>query len=129
MLTPFAFDGTMIWTIWPVWCSAPGWLTRHMTMKKSAAMPFDVNHLWPLMTHWSPSRTALVSRDRGSEPGLWGSVIEKPDSSVPSINGSSHFSFCSSVPYLRRIVWLPEFGATTPNSDAAPMAYASTSFM
>ncbi len=48
--------------------------------------------------------------------------MEKPDCIVPSIRGSSHFCFCSSVPYLTRMVWLPEFGATTPNSDAAPMA-------
>ena len=122
MLTPLAFVGTMIWTIWPISCSPRARLTRHITMKKSAAMPLDVNHLWPLMTHWSPSSTALVSSDRGSEPGLWGSVIEKPDSIDPSIRGRSHFCFCSSVPYLARIVWFPEFGATTPKSDAAPMA-------
>ena len=38
------------------------------------------------------------------------------------MSGSSHLRFCSSVPYFTRIVWLPEFGATTPNSDAAPIA-------
>ena len=93
-----------------------------MTMKKSAANPFDVNHLWPLMTHSSPSRLALVFSERGSEPAFSGSVIEKPDSICPSMSGSSHFSFCSLVPYLTRIVWLPEFGATTPNSDAGAEA-------
>ena len=74
------------------------------------------------MTHSSPSRTAEVVSDRGSEPAFSGSVIEKPDSMVPSISGSSHLRFCSSVPYLTRIVWLPELGATTPKSDAAPTA-------
>ncbi len=48
--------------------------------------------------------------------------MEKPDCIVPSTNGSSHLRFCSSVPYLTRIVWLPELGATTPKSDAAPTA-------
>ncbi len=100
-----------------------------MTMKKSASMPFDVNHLWPLITKWSPSMTAVVVSERGSLPGLCGSVIEKPLSMVPSMSGSSHFCFCSSVPYFTRMLWLPELGATTPNSDDAPMAYASTSFM
>jgi hypothetical protein len=98
-------------------------------MKKSASMPFEVNHLCPLITQWSPSSTAEVSSDRGSEPALCGSVIEKPDSIVPSINGRSHCRFCSSVPYFTRMDWLPELGATTPNNDAAPRAYASTSFM
>ena len=93
-----------------------------MTMKKSARLPFEVNHLWPLITQSSPSRRALVLMARGSEPGASGSVIEKPDSMPFSIIGSSHLRFCSSVPYLTRIVWLPEFGATTPNSAAAPTA-------
>ena len=60
--------------------------------------------------------------ERGSEPAFSGSVMEKPDCMVPSMRGRSHFCFCSSVPYLTRMVWLPEFGATTPKSDAAPMA-------
>ena len=53
----------MIWTIWPERPSSPdGSSARHITMKKSAALPLDVNHLWPLMTHSSPSRTAVVGR-------------------------------------------------------------------
>ena len=123
MLTPRVAVGTMIWTIGPGPPSGPsGSVTRHMTMKKSASMPLDVNHLWPLMTQSSPSRTAEVSRDRGSEPGLWGSVIEKPDSISPSMSGSSHCCFCSSVPYFTRMDWLPQLGATTPKSEAAPSA-------
>ncbi len=123
MFTPVMLVGTMICTIGPSRLDfAPGSTTRHITMKKSALTPFDVNHLWPLITHWSPSRTAVVSSERGSEPGLCGSVIENPDSMVPSMRGSSHCCFCSSVPYLRRMDWLPEFGATTPNSEAAPTA-------
>ena len=96
--------------------------TRAMTMKKSASEPLDVNHLWPLMTHSSPSSTALVVSDRGSEPALSGSVMEKPDSISPFMRGRSHFCFWSSVPYFTRIDWLPEFGATTPNRLAAPTA-------
>src|SRR5258708_36437777 len=83
--------------------SAPLPPVRHMTMKKSARKPFEVNHLCPLITHWSPSRTAVVLIDRGSEPAESGSVIEKPDSILPSVSGTSHFFFCSSVPYLSRI--------------------------
>ena len=78
--------------------------------------------MWPLMTHSSPSRTALVRMERGSEPAFSGSVMENPDCMVPSTRGSSHFSFCSAVPYLARIDWLPELGATTPKREAAPTA-------
>ena len=83
-------------------------------------MPFDVNHLWPLMTHSSPSRTASVVIERGSEPAWSGSVIEKPDSISPAMKGRSHFRFCSSVPYLTRMLALPEFGAAMPKSALAP---------
>ena len=95
--------------------------TRAMTMKKSASMPLEVNHLWPLITQWSPSSTALVVMLRGSEPAFIGSVIENPDSISPAMRGSSHRCFCSSVPYLTRIDWFPEFGATTPKRLAAPI--------
>ncbi len=121
MVTPAVSVGTMTCTICPDRPSSPvGSSARHMTMKKSAARPLEVNHLWPLITQWSPSRTAVVARDRGSEPAVSGSVMENPDSMVPSTSGSSHRRFCSSVPYLTRMVWLPELGASTPNSRAAP---------
>ena len=111
----------MIWVIFALRSAGPsGPSVRHMTMKKSACLPFDVNHLCPLITHSSPSRRAVVLSERGSEPGWSGSVMEKPDSIRPSISGMSQRSFCSSVPYLTRIDSFPELGATTPNSDAAP---------
>ena len=76
---------------------------RHIAIRKSASFPFEVNHLCPLITHSSPSRTAVVRSERGSEPAESGSVIEKPDCIRPSVSGTSHFCFCSSVPYLSRI--------------------------
>ena len=48
--------------------------------------------------------------------------MEKPDSIVPSMSGSSHFRFCSSVPYLTRMLALPELGAAIPNRVEAPTA-------
>ncbi len=48
--------------------------------------------------------------------------MEKPDCMVPSMSGSSHLRFCSSVPYLTRMVALPELGAAIPNRVAAPTA-------
>ena len=58
--TPGVEVGTMICTMRPGPSSSKDSLARHMTMKKSAAKPFEVNHLWPLMTQSSPSRTAVV---------------------------------------------------------------------
>ena len=50
----------MIWTMRPGPSSSLDSLARHMTMKKSAASPLEVNHLCPLITHSSPSRMAVV---------------------------------------------------------------------
>ena len=71
----------------------------------------DVNHLWPLMTHSSPSRTARVWSVVGSEPETSGSVIEKQLRISPSSSGRSQRSFCSSVPCSARISMLPVSGA------------------
>ena len=67
--------------------------------------------------------------ERGSEPAWSRSVMEKPDCISPSMSGSSHFRFCSSVPYLTRTLALPEFGAAIPNRAAAPTAYERISYM
>ena len=50
----------MIWTMRPGPSSSLESLARHITMKKSAASPLEVNHLCPLITHSSPSRMAVV---------------------------------------------------------------------
>src|SRR2546423_15705300 len=49
-----------------------------ITIRTSAIMPFDVNHLCPLMTHSLPSSTAVVERFTGSEPAFIGSVMQEP---------------------------------------------------
>ena len=102
MFTPGVSFGTMIWVILPLPLLGPsGSSVRHMTIKKSARLPLEVNHLWPLITHSSPSRRAVVLIERGSEPAESGSVMENPDSILPSMSGISHFFFCSSVPARR----------------------------
>ncbi len=51
----------------------------------------------PLMTHSSPSRTAVVSMHVASEP--WsGSVMPKAKPFLPSMRSSTQSAFCSSVP-------------------------------
>ena len=71
----------------------------------------EVNHLWPLITHSSPSSTARVCRVRGSDPATSGSVIEKQERISPSSSGRSQRSFCSSVPCSAMISELPVSGA------------------
>ena len=84
------------------WGRASGSVTA-MTMRKSAIEAFEENHLWPLRTQPSPSRSARVRSSVGSEPALSGSVIEKADFRSPASSGCSQRSFCSSVPASARI--------------------------
>ena len=65
---------TIIEDPWYGWTS--GFVTA-ITSRMSAIEPFDVNHLCPLMTHSSPSRSARVFSSVGSEPAVAGSVMEK----------------------------------------------------
>ena len=90
-----------------------------MAIRKSAIMPLDVNHLWPLITHSLPFSTAVVESKVGSEPALSGSVIEKADRRRPSSSGCSHRSFWAGVPKWARISEFPESGAWLPNTIGA----------
>ena len=77
----------------------------------------DENHLWPSITHSSPSRTARVRSVVGSEPGTSGSVIEKNERISPATSGRSQRPFCSSVPNIHRISALPASGAWQPKTS------------
>ena len=86
---------------------------RTITSRKSETEAFDENHLWPLMTHSSPSRTAVVVSSVGSAPAP-GSVIEKHERNLPSSSGCIQRSFWSSVPPTAISSALPESGAWLP---------------
>src|SRR4051812_34353352 len=96
MFTPAVFVGTMIIenalygdsSVLPV---------LHITIRMSLTDAFDENHLCPLITHSSPSRTASVFRRVGSAPAF-GSVMLKQLRILPSSKGVIHVSICSSVP-------------------------------
>ena len=88
-----------------------------MTIPKAAPSAPDENHLWPSITHSSPSRTARVRSVVGSEPGTSGSVIEKNERTSPATSGRSQRSFCSSVPNCQRISPLPASGAWQPKTS------------
>ena len=100
------------------WGSASGSVTA-MTIPNAAPSAPDENHLWPSITHSSPSRTALVRSVVGSEPGTSGSVIEKNERISPATSGRSQRSFCSSVPNMNRISALPASGAWQPKTSCA----------
>ena len=89
-----------------------------MTMKKSACEPLDENHLWPLMTYSSPSRTARVVSFVGSAPAP-GSVIEKHERISPASSGFIHRCFWKSSPPIASSSALPESGALLPKMDGA----------
>ena len=112
MFTPGVSVGTMIIeNDWYGLSSSSPVLT--ITSRKSDTDALDENHLWPLMTHSSPSRTAVVVSSVGSAPAP-GSVIEKHERYLPSSSGCIHRSFCSSVPPTAISSALPESGALLP---------------
>jgi hypothetical protein len=96
----------------------PSGLVTAMTMRKSATDPFDVNHLCPLITYSSPTRSARVESSVGSAPAP-GSVIEKALRSRPSSSGCIHVRFCSSFAPRASSSAFPESGALLPKIDGA----------
>ena len=110
--TPGVSTGTMIWLARA--CGAASGSVTAMTMPNAAPSAPDENHLWPLITQSSPSRTARVRSVVGSEPGTSGSVIEKNERISPPTSGKSQRCFCSSVPNMCRISALPASGAWQP---------------
>ena len=89
-----------------------------MRMRKSATEPFDVNHLCPLITYSSPSRSARVVSRVGSAPAF-GSVMENALRRRPSSSGSIHCFFCASFAPSASSSAFPESGALLPNTDGA----------
>src|SRR5262245_41620282 len=109
MFTPGVLVGTMIIenALYAFSSASP---VLHITMRKSLTDAFDENHLCPLMTHSSPSRTAVVESSVGSAPAP-GSVMLKQLRYLPSSRGCIHASFCSSVPPTEINSALPLSGA------------------
>ncbi len=96
--------------------SASGSVTA-MTIPNAAPSAPDENHLWPSMTHSSPSRMARVRSPVGSDPDTSGSVIEKNDRTSPATSGFRKRSFCTSVPKCQRISPFPASGAWQPKTS------------
>ena len=89
-----------------------------MTIANAAPLAPEVNHLWPLITHSSPSRTA-----RRAQPGRVGAGDlrlghREARADVAATSGPSQRSFCSAVPNLRISV-LPVSGAGSRRRSGA----------
>src|SRR3546814_2736308 len=84
-------------------------------------------HFSPLITHVSPSGTALVVNCVGSEPPST-SVIEKQETISLARSGLRNRSFCSSVPNRAKISLLPLSGAWHPNTVGPQSVRPSISF-
>ena len=78
-------------------CGGLSGLVTAIIRMKSALDAFEANHLCPLITYSSPSRSARVVIIVGSLPEKCGSVSEKHDVMSPRRSGSSHCFFCSGV--------------------------------
>ena len=121
MSTPGVSTGTMIIDDPEYGCTSG--LVTAITIRKSATDPLDVNHLCPLMTHSSPSRTADVFNSVGSDPAVSGSVIEKADRRSPSKSGCNHCERCDASPLISIPTAsnsaLPESGALLPKTTGA----------
>ena len=80
----------------------------------SATDALVMNHLWPSITHSSPSRVAVVPITVGSAPARNGSVSANALEISPRRFGQSHRSFCASVAPCASSSMLPLSGACTP---------------
>ena len=117
MFTPGVSAGTM--NIDARWCGRASGSVTAMTIRKSAIDALVENHLCPLMTYSSPSRTARVCSGVGSEPACPARSSRTPTCRSPASSGCSQRSFCSGVPASARISLLPESGAWLPNAFGA----------
>ena len=84
--TPGVSAGTMICVARR--CGSASGSVTAITIPNAAPSAPDENHLWPSITHSSPSRTARVRSAVGSEPETSGSVIEKNERISPATSGA-----------------------------------------
>ena len=82
------------------WWAAAAGSVLPMTMysaQRGSPAP-EANHLRPLITYSSPSRRIEHWMLVASDEATAGSVIRKAERISPASSGSSHCSFCASLP-------------------------------
>src|SRR5438105_3810944 len=90
------------------------------TMANAAPLALVMNHLWPLITQLSPSRTAVLLIVVGSEPETSGSVMAIHDRTSSATSGSKYLRFCAAVAAIHRISVLPVSGAEDTSGCIGP---------
>lgn len=110
--TPGVSRGTRIIDCWRRG-SEPSGSDLPITMKilQSGFMAPEMNHLRPVTTYASPSRSMRVSMFVASEEATSGSVIAKAERISPVSSGSSHCFFCSSLANCASSSMFPVSGA------------------
>lgn len=103
-----------------------------MSTLQFLCIAFEANHLRPLSTYASPSRSIRSSMLVASELATRGSVIAKAEAIVPSSRGLRYFSLCSSLPNSVSTSMLPVSGALQLHASEAmwlrPMISASGAY-
>ena len=116
--TPGVSIGTRIWDCWRCLGAVGSVLTMQiMTLQRGSPAPL-VQCFSPLITHSSPSSTAVVQMFVASDDATSGSVIPKHERISPFRSGSSHCFFCASVPYLWMTSIFPVSGALQLKTSA-----------
>ena len=87
---------------------------RAKTMSTSASGALVIQRFCPVITQWSPSRTAFVVSDEGSEPAS-GSVSANDATTSPDARRGSHSCCCSAVPPASSTC--PAMPLLVPNSE------------
>jgi hypothetical protein len=95
------------------------------TVYQSACTTPDIQHLVPLSTQPSPSRTALVRMPMTSLPA-WGSDSPNPHRREPSAIPGRYCCFCASLP---AIITGPVGSLVNSSINAAVLEYLATSSM
>src|SRR5262245_2078017 len=86
----------------------------------------EMNHLWPSITHASPSSRARVWISVGSEPATSGSVIAKHERMCPLQSGFRYFFFCSGVAQWCSVCMLPSSGACAFSAKGPKPLFAAS---
>ena len=117
MSTPGVSAGTR--NIEARWCGRASGSVTAITIRKSATEALLENHLWPVITQSSPSRTARVRKQRRVGAGGSGSVIENADSDRPRAAARASAPSAPACRRARGSRALPESGAWQPNTYGA----------
>ena len=113
-------------------CLGASQSVRAMSMPKSAFLALEVHTFWPLTTHSSPSRSALVCSPARSDPAP-GSEYSRHIPTSSRSSGRTNRSFSESVPNVSTVLaqrlwrsWPEPVAPTRRNSAATTVAVSAS---